>query len=151
MRKTIRNEGILLLHLLFVLGPLDSFPSELIWNYGSYRQLVGLLRRVISPVARPLPTQDNTDTEETRTDIHASSGIRSHEPSVSAGEEISCLRPRDHCDRRKIFLFHNIQSLSHFYNHLRITETLISNLDGLSGNLMGDFEILLSICKRIPG
>jgi hypothetical protein len=29
--------------LFFVLGPLACFPSELIWNYGSYRQLVGLL------------------------------------------------------------------------------------------------------------
>jgi hypothetical protein len=28
---------------------------------------------VISPVARPLPTQDNTNTKEKRTGIHASS------------------------------------------------------------------------------
>jgi hypothetical protein len=56
------------------------FPSELIWYYGYYRQSVGLLGRVISPVARPLPTQDNTNTEETRTDIHASSGIRTYDP-----------------------------------------------------------------------
>jgi hypothetical protein len=51
----------------------------LIWNYGSYRQLEELLGRVIKPVARPLHTQDRTDTKETRTDIHASSGFRNHD------------------------------------------------------------------------
>jgi hypothetical protein len=58
------------------------------------RQLVGLLGRVISPVARPLPTQDNTNTEEKRTDIHASSGIRTHDSSVCAGEDTDyfCLK-----------------------------------------------------------
>jgi hypothetical protein len=34
-----------------------------------------------------------TNTEYTQTDIHASSGIRTHSPSVWAGEDISCLRP----------------------------------------------------------
>jgi hypothetical protein len=37
---------------------------------------------VISPVARPLPTQEDTNTEETRTDVYASSGIQTHDPSV---------------------------------------------------------------------
>jgi hypothetical protein len=32
--------------------PVLDFPSKLIWNCGSYRQLVGLLGRVISPVAK---------------------------------------------------------------------------------------------------
>jgi hypothetical protein len=72
----------------FRIKPSGLFPSELIWNCASYRQLVGLLGRVISPVARPLPIQDSTNTEETRTDIYASSGIRTHDPSVSAGEDI---------------------------------------------------------------
>jgi hypothetical protein len=31
--------------------------------------------------------------------MHALSGIRTHDPSVRAGEDGSCLRPRDHCDR----------------------------------------------------
>jgi hypothetical protein len=51
------------------------------------------------PVARPLHTQDNTNTELTQTDIHALSGIRTHDPSVRAGEDSSRLRPRRHCDR----------------------------------------------------
>jgi hypothetical protein len=33
------------------------------------------------------------------TDIHALSGIRTHDPSVQASEDISCLRPRGHCGR----------------------------------------------------
>jgi hypothetical protein len=59
------------------------------------RQLVGLLGRAISPVTRPLPTQDNTNTEEKRTDIHASSGIRTHDPSVCAGEDTGNLYLKD--------------------------------------------------------
>jgi hypothetical protein len=84
--------------------PSGLFPSELTWNYRSYRQLVGFLGRGISSVERPLPTQDNTDTEETRTDIHASSGSRNHDPSVWVGEDISYLRPRGHCDRHLVQL-----------------------------------------------
>jgi hypothetical protein len=34
------------------------------------------------PLSRPLPTQNNTNTEETRTDIRASSEIRTHNLSV---------------------------------------------------------------------
>jgi hypothetical protein len=34
------------------------------------------------------------------TDIHAVSGIRTHDPSVRASEDSSCLRPRGHCDQQ---------------------------------------------------
>jgi hypothetical protein len=44
-------------------------------------------------------TQNNTNTEWTHIDIHASSGIRTHEPSAREGEDGSYLRPRAHCDR----------------------------------------------------
>jgi hypothetical protein len=53
------------------------------------------------PDARPLPTQDNTNTE-CRQDIHVLSGIRAQDPSVPAGEDISYLRPRGHCNRPKL-------------------------------------------------
>jgi hypothetical protein len=33
-------------------------------------------------------------------DTHALSGIRTHDPSVPAKEDSSCLRPRGHCDRQ---------------------------------------------------
>jgi hypothetical protein len=58
----MRDRDLILLY--FLLGPLACFPSELICNYGSYRQLVGLFGRVISPVTRPLPKQDNKSTEK---------------------------------------------------------------------------------------
>jgi hypothetical protein len=84
----------------FCIRPSVLFPSELIRNYESYRQSAGLLWWVIRPVPRPLPTQNtNIFVEGTRTDIYACSGIRTHDPSVWAGEDISCLRPRGHCDR----------------------------------------------------
>jgi hypothetical protein len=54
------------------------------------RHSAGLLGRVISPSQSRYLTQ---------TDIHASSGIRTHDPSVRASEDRSCLRPRGHCDR----------------------------------------------------
>jgi hypothetical protein len=49
------------------------------------------------PFVRPLPTH----TEQTHTDIHALSGIRTHDPSVGASEDRSCLRPYGHFDRVK--------------------------------------------------
>jgi hypothetical protein len=77
------------------------FPSQLLRNYWSYRQMVGLLGQVISPAARPPPIRDIPNTEETRADIHAQSGIRTHDPSVWVNEDISCLKPSSHCDRLK--------------------------------------------------
>jgi hypothetical protein len=47
-------------------------------------------------------TQNNT-----HTDIHAFSGIRTHDPSVRVGEGSSCLRPRGHCDRHCKLIGHN--------------------------------------------
>jgi hypothetical protein len=46
------------------------------------------------PDARSLPIQSNTNT-----DIHASSRIRTHDPSVWGGENNACLWERGHCDR----------------------------------------------------
>jgi hypothetical protein len=115
--NTILNRIFLLL-LHFLLGPTACSTSELIRNYRSCRQLVGFLGRVISPVARLLLTQENTNTEETRTDFHASSGIRTHDPSVRAGEDISCLYlPNIFCLHSNVLLssmFSNIFNLSSF-------------------------------------
>jgi hypothetical protein len=36
-------------------------------------------------------------------DIHALNGIRTHDPRVRAGEDISYLRPRGHCDRQSLY------------------------------------------------
>jgi hypothetical protein len=45
-------------------------------------------------------TQNNIDyrIDAHNTDIHAVSGIRTHDPSVLLSEDSSCLRPRGHCD-----------------------------------------------------
>jgi hypothetical protein len=36
------------------------------------------------------------------TDIYALSGIRTHDPSVRVGEDISCVRPRGQCERYSV-------------------------------------------------
>jgi hypothetical protein len=33
--------------------------------------------------------------------MYASRGIRTYDPSTRADEDISCLGPREHCDRQK--------------------------------------------------
>jgi hypothetical protein len=76
-----------------LLGP-GLFLSFVIF----FTQTVGLLGRVISP------SQDrylNTGQHKHRKiRIHTLSGIRTQDPSVWAGKNISCIRPRGHCDRR---------------------------------------------------
>jgi hypothetical protein len=52
------------------------------------------------PDARPLPTHRTTQHRKTRTHIHASSGIRTHDPSVLAAEDSTCLRTLGHWDRQ---------------------------------------------------
>jgi hypothetical protein len=49
------------------------------------------------PVARPLPTH-RKHKHRINADIHASNGIRIHDPSVWACEDGSYLRLRGHCD-----------------------------------------------------
>jgi hypothetical protein len=43
-----------------------------------------------------------TNTEQSHTDIHTLSGIRTHDSSVRAGEDSSCRRHRSHCYRHRI-------------------------------------------------
>jgi hypothetical protein len=50
-------------------------------------------------VARPLPTHRITQTH-----MHASSAIRTHDPSDREGKDGSYIRPRGHCDRSAIKL-----------------------------------------------
>jgi hypothetical protein len=80
----------------FILGPLVCFPSDLIWKCGPYRQFVGLLVRVIIPVARPLPTQGNTNIEGTQAGIHAMTFHALDHAATEIGcDEINCSRQRD--------------------------------------------------------
>jgi hypothetical protein len=78
------------------LWPLIQFRSH-------FSQMLGLLGRVSSPSqGRYLNTgQHKHRINSHNTDIHALSGIPTHDPSVRASEVSSCLRPRGHCDRRQ--------------------------------------------------
>jgi hypothetical protein len=51
-------------------------------------------------------------------DIHASSGIRTHNPNVLADEDGSCFSPRGHCNRQEfisiyVFIFRLSQKLTY--------------------------------------
>jgi hypothetical protein len=50
------------------------------------------------PVARSL---SKTNTGYTQPDMHGLNGIRIHDPSVLASEDILCLRPRGYCNRQR--------------------------------------------------
>jgi hypothetical protein len=71
----------------------------------SYTQSAGLLGRGISQSqGLYLQTEQHKNRINAHnTDIHALSGIRTHDPSVRASEDISCLRPGGHCDRREFY------------------------------------------------
>jgi hypothetical protein len=70
-------------------------------------------------VWRPLPTHRTTQTQNKHTDIHASSRIRTHDPSVREGEDSSCLRPCGHCVR-PLGLFVGLNSLTNQTNEVRL-------------------------------
>jgi hypothetical protein len=125
--NTVHLQLLLLLLLLFyyyysstaLCWALTTFSVS--W---SYTQSVGLLGREISL------SQDlylHTEQHEHRinvhnTDIHALSGIRTHDPRVQASEDSSYLRPRGHCDRQfisniiKKFVFHLILNFIRWIN-----------------------------------
>jgi len=56
-----------------------------------FEHLVGLLGREIGPT-QGLYLQKTTQHTKKRTHIHASSGIRTHDPSFRAIEDSTCLR-----------------------------------------------------------
>jgi hypothetical protein len=71
----------------------------------SFTQTTGLLGGVISPPqGRYLNTGQHKHRINADTDINASSGIGTHDPSVRASEDSSCRRPRGHCDRRPLHM-----------------------------------------------
>jgi hypothetical protein len=85
-------------YLSVCLQPLWTLAA--FFNFLIYTQSVGLLGRVMNPSqGRYLHTEQHKNRINAQTDIHASSGIRTHDPSVRAGEDGSCSRPCGHCDR----------------------------------------------------
>jgi hypothetical protein len=79
-----------------------------LWTFATYfsflihTEQVGLLGRGISPSKARYLHKQHKRRINAHTNIHALSGIRRHDPSVRAGEDGSCLRPRSHCDRQLI-------------------------------------------------
>jgi hypothetical protein len=83
-----------------------SMALQSLWTFAAFSisqsvrtQTVGLLERGSARRKAATYTQNNTNT-----DIRASTGIRTHDPSVRAGEDGSCLRPHGHCDRLPLSL-----------------------------------------------
>jgi hypothetical protein len=67
-----------------------------------FRQLVGLLGRGIGPTQGVYLHTGQHKHREKQTHIHASSRIGTHDPSVGAAEESTCIRPHGHWDRHVI-------------------------------------------------
>jgi hypothetical protein len=86
----------LFIHLSIV-GP---WPLLEFRNFLFLSQMVGLFRRGIRPSqGRYLHTGQHKHRMNAHTDILALNGIWTHDPSVRACEDSSCLRQRSHCDR----------------------------------------------------
>jgi hypothetical protein len=75
--------------------PIQNLNSEL---YESILTLVGLLGWGIS-LTQSLYLHRTTQYRKMRTRIHTTSGIQTHDPSVRAAEDSTCLRPLGHWDR----------------------------------------------------
>jgi hypothetical protein len=89
-----------MLHRLLRIRPLGLFRFQNLFSetYESIGQMVGLLGRVIGSTQGPY-LHRTTQHRKTRTHIHVSSGIRTHDPSVRAAEDSTCLRPLGHWNR----------------------------------------------------
>jgi hypothetical protein len=69
-------------------------------------------------VARPLPKHRTTQTQNKHIhtpNIHALSGIWTHDPCVRASEDSSCLRSLNYCDRLNPTLLYQIFSQLHYF------------------------------------
>jgi len=85
---------------------LGLFGSEFIfWNLWIYWTIGRTPWTGDRPDARPLPAHRVTQHTKTRTRIHASSGIRTHDPSVRLAEDRTCRRPLVHWDQ-----LHNVST-----------------------------------------
>jgi hypothetical protein len=80
-------------------------------------QTVGLLGRGIS-TSQSRYLHAGQHKHRMYTDIHALSGIRTHDPSVMASEYTNslCLRPRDQCNRQKYRISPNNKATPYFSN-----------------------------------
>jgi hypothetical protein len=115
------------IHSSMALQPLVRlWPLLRFHNRNLFTQTLGLLGRVISPSqGHYLHTGQHRHRINAYTDIRASSGIRTHDPSVRANEDSSRLRPRGHCDR--LFDLHTY--LNFKWKRCHITRAISTALD----------------------
>jgi hypothetical protein len=101
------------------------------------------------PVVRPIPKHRTTQTQHKRIrtpNTHAFSGIPSHDPSVQASEDSSCLRPRGYCDRQMMNLvIVNITVLSQHPTEGFRERRKETRIGALSRNCYFGFEILAAV------
>jgi hypothetical protein len=101
--SAVRNTKCCFLRISFIRQWLNSLllgPGLFFSFVIFFIQSVGLLGRVISPSeGRYLHTGQHKHRINAHTDIHALSGIHTHDPSVLASEDSSRLRSRGHYDR----------------------------------------------------
>jgi hypothetical protein len=98
------NSWLHFFHSSMALQPFVG-PWPLLHFHKHFTQSVGLHGWVISPSqGLYLHRVQHKHRINVHTDIHALSGIRTHDPSVRANEDISCRRPRSHCDRHNSWL-----------------------------------------------
>jgi hypothetical protein len=85
----------------FFNGSCSPFWALAAFQFGNhFSQTVGLLGRVISPSQGCYLNTIQTQNKRMHTpNIHVLSWIRTHDPSVRASKDNSCLRPLDYCDR----------------------------------------------------
>jgi hypothetical protein len=103
---------LLIVLLLLLYSPFSGLGRfSVSW---SYTQSVGLLGRGISQwQGRYLHTEQHKHRIKAHnTDNISSCGIRTHDLSVPASEDSSCLRPRGHCDRLR-YWYHRKRSQNH--------------------------------------
>jgi hypothetical protein len=95
------------------ISPLGLFRFRILFfeTYEFIGQLVGLLGRGIGPM-QGLYLHRTTQHRKTWTHIHASSRIRTHDPSVRAAEDSTCLRPLGHWDQRVVYVTVGISGIT---------------------------------------
>jgi hypothetical protein len=97
--NNVRVEQVTCCRLCVFTSPLACFPLKLICKYGSCRQLVGLLERVIGPVTKPLLTQDDKNTEKRGKTSMPRVGFEPTIPVCEWTKTFYALRQRCRCDR----------------------------------------------------
>jgi hypothetical protein len=86
--------------LLWLYSPLGPWSPHIKRFLELFRHMVIILGRVISP-SQGLYLHRTTQHRKTRANIHALSGIWTHDPS---NQPANRLRPHGHCDRLNVYL-----------------------------------------------